>query len=82
MVANKQRDRREAMNEKTELRDRMRIHWDVPITMDDGLVLRADIYRPPQEGKYPVILSYGPYALPSRRATPINGRGWPRSTRM
>jgi len=50
------------MNEKTELRDRMRIHWDVPITMDDGLVLRADIYRPPQEGKYPVILSYGPYA--------------------
>ena len=40
----------------------MRIDWDVPITMDDGLVLRADIYRPPQEGKYPVILSYGPYA--------------------
>jgi hypothetical protein len=34
------------MNGKTELRDRMRIHWDVPITMDDGLVLRADIYRP------------------------------------
>ncbi len=40
----------------------MRIDWDVPIPMDDGLVLRADIYRPPQEGKYPVILTYGPYA--------------------
>jgi len=40
----------------------MRIDWDVPVTMDDGLVLRADLYRPPQEGKYPVILSYGPYA--------------------
>jgi predicted acyl esterase len=50
------------MTEKTELRDGMRIDWDVPIAMDDGLVLRADIYRPPQEGKYPVILSYGPYA--------------------
>jgi len=50
------------MSYKTELRDGMMIDWDVPITMDDGLVLRADIYRPPQEGKYPVIMSYGPYA--------------------
>ena len=50
------------MGYKSELRDGMRVDWDVPITMDDGLVLRADIYRPPQEGKYPVILSYGPYA--------------------
>jgi hypothetical protein len=50
------------MSQKSELRDGMRIDWDVPITMDDDLVLRADIYRPPQEGKYPVILSYGPYA--------------------
>ncbi len=29
--------------------------------MDNGLVLRADIYRPPREGQYPVVLSYGPY---------------------
>src|SRR5206468_913468 len=41
--------------------DGMRIDWDVPITMDDGLVLRADVYRPPLEGKHPVILTYGPY---------------------
>ena len=47
---------------KTEQRDGMRIDWDVPITMDDGIVLRADIFRPPAEGRYPVILSYGPYA--------------------
>ncbi|OGL18042.1 MAG: peptidase S15 [Candidatus Rokubacteria bacterium RIFCSPLOWO2_12_FULL_71_22] len=39
----------------------MRIDWDVPITMDDGLVLRADIYRPAGTDKHPVILSYGPY---------------------
>ncbi len=50
------------MGKKSELRDGMRIDWDVPITLDDGVVLRADIYRPPQEGKFPVILTYGPYA--------------------
>ena len=48
--------------QRTEIRDGMRIDWDVPITMDDGLVLRADIFRPMKDGKYPVILSYGPYA--------------------
>ena len=39
----------------------MRIDWDVPVRMDDGVVLRADIYRPVTEGRYPVILSCGPY---------------------
>jgi uncharacterized protein len=38
----------------------MKIDWDVPIRMDDGLVLRADIFRP-EEGRHPAILSYGPY---------------------
>ncbi len=47
---------------RSEVRDQMRIDWDVPITMDDGLVLRADIFRPIAEGRYPVILTYGPYA--------------------
>lgn len=40
----------------------MQIEWDVPITMNDGVVLRADLFRPPATGKYPVILAYGPYA--------------------
>ena len=40
----------------------MHIEWDVPIKMDDGLVLRADLFRPESDGRYPVILSYGPYA--------------------
>jgi predicted acyl esterase len=48
--------------QRTEIRDRMRIDWDVPITMDDGLVLRADVFRPMKDEKFPVILSYGPYA--------------------
>src|ERR1043165_5555639 len=50
------------MTERSETRDGMRIDWDVPITMDDGLVVRADIFRPLKDGKYPVILTYGPYA--------------------
>jgi predicted acyl esterase len=45
-----------------EIRDGMRIEWNVPITMDDGLVLRADVFRPIADGRYPVILTYGPYA--------------------
>ena len=47
---------------KSEVRDGMRIDWDAPIPMDDGVVLRADVFRPITEGRYPVILSYGPYA--------------------
>lgn len=39
----------------------MSIGWDVPIEMDDGLVLRADVFRPADEGRYPVILTHGPY---------------------
>src|SRR5947208_5431773 len=46
----------------SELRDGMRIDWDAPIPMDDGLTLRADVFRPDAGGRYPVILSYGPYA--------------------
>jgi predicted acyl esterase len=51
-----------SLQQKTEVRDGMRIDFDVPITMDDGVVLRADVFRPLHEGKFPVILSYGPYA--------------------
>ena len=47
---------------KSEIRDGMQIDWDAPIEMNDGVVLRADVFRPVGEGNYPVILSYGPYA--------------------
>jgi predicted acyl esterase len=46
---------------KSDIRDGMRIDWDVPVKMEDGLVLRADVYRPIDDGKYPVIMTYGPY---------------------
>jgi predicted acyl esterase len=40
----------------------MQIDWDVDIQVDDGLKLKADIFRPLGQGKFPVILTYGPYA--------------------
>ena len=43
-------------------RDEMRIGFDVPIAMDDGIVLRADVFAPEQDGEYPVLMTYGPYA--------------------
>jgi uncharacterized protein len=50
------------LQSRSEIRDGMRIRWDAPIEMDDGLVLRADVFLPIAQGRYPVILSYGPYA--------------------
>ena len=47
---------------KVEIRDNMVIEWDAPIAADDGLVLRADVFRPLGDAKHPVVLSYGPYA--------------------
>ena len=47
---------------RSEVRDGMRIDWHVPIPADDGLVLRADVYRPDGPGRFPAIVSYGPYA--------------------
>ena len=47
---------------RTEIRDGMRITWNQPITMDDGLVLRADVFRPVEDIESPVILTYGIYA--------------------
>ncbi|MDP2238643.1 MAG: CocE/NonD family hydrolase [Burkholderiales bacterium] len=46
---------------KSEIKDGMRIDWDAPIAMEDGVVLRADVFRPVKEGKYPVVMTYGVY---------------------
>ncbi|MCK9508492.1 MAG: CocE/NonD family hydrolase [Pigmentiphaga sp.] len=47
---------------RTEVKDGMRITWQIPITMRDGVVLRADLFQPVEGGRYPVIMSYGCYA--------------------
>ena len=44
-----------------EIRDGMRILWNAPIRMDDGIVLCADVYLPIEPRRYPVVMSYGPY---------------------
>lgn len=38
------------------------VEHNVPATMRDGIVLRADIYRPMDEKKYPVLLQRTPYS--------------------
>jgi predicted acyl esterase len=40
----------------------MLIEWDVGLPMDDGVVVRADVFRPRTNGKWPVLMTYGPYA--------------------
>ena len=46
---------------RVEERDGMIVEWDAPIVMSDGLVLRADIFRPAHDVKGPGLLTYGPY---------------------
>lgn len=50
------------MGWRNKVQDGMRIELDVPIEADDGVVLRGDVYRPPDDDPHPVVLSYGPYA--------------------
>lgn len=51
----------------------MQIDWDVEIPMNDGSVVRADVFRPAGEGRHPVLMSYGPYAkgLPFQDGYPM-----------
>ncbi len=46
---------------RVEETDQFFIEWDAEIEMDDGLKLRADVFRPKGDGRWPVILSHGPY---------------------
>lgn len=67
------------------------IERDVPITVRDGTVLRANVYRPPGPGPFPCVMSAHPYGkdrLPDR-AKPASGVSFqyrlfrqPRTTRF
>jgi uncharacterized protein len=37
------------------------IERNVPVSMRDGVVLRADVYEPNRDGKFPVLLERSPY---------------------
>ena len=47
---------------RSEIRDGMQVTWHQPITMKDGVAMRADIYRPLGDAPCPVIMTYGIYA--------------------
>lgn len=51
----------ESSQHQIEQRDGFVVEWDAPIKSSDGVVLRADIFRPDSDGKFPAILTYGPY---------------------
>ena len=34
---------------------------DVEITVRDGAILRANVYRPARDGRFPVLMTHGPY---------------------
>ena len=46
---------------RTQVKDGMRIEFDVCIPARDGLELKADVFRPIKPGRYPVLMTYGPY---------------------
>jgi hypothetical protein len=39
----------------------IRVERNIPVEMRDGTVLRADVFRPEPEGRYPVLLTRTPY---------------------
>ena len=45
------------------------VERDVPIPMRDGVILRADIYRPSEDGEYPALLTRIPYNKSSAQST-------------
>jgi uncharacterized protein len=52
----------------------LRKQQDVEVRMRDGVILRVNVYLPPGDGPFPVLMSAHPYgkdSLPTRR-----GRGW------
>ncbi len=49
------------VNARTEERDGMLVEWHAPIAVDDGTVLRADVFRPLHGRPCPAIMTYGIY---------------------
>lgn len=39
----------------------LRVETNVAVPMRDGALLRANVYRPEEPGRYPVLMTFGPY---------------------
>ena len=46
---------------------------DVKVTMRDGIILKADIYRPRADGKFPVLLVRTPYDRRNEASIGVRG---------
>ena len=53
-------------NPRTETKAERVCGYDVAVPMRDGKRLFADVFRPPEEGKYPAIIAYSPYGKHNR----------------
>src|SRR5262249_61941688 len=43
------------------LRYGMLVEQDTAVPMRDGAILRANVYRPEAHGRFPVLMTFGPY---------------------
>lgn len=56
---------------------------DVAVPMSDGLTLRANVYRPAKDGRYPVVMLHGPYGKDTHmREAPGFKDMWERLNRL
>jgi len=53
--------------------DSVVVERDIPAKMRDGVILKADIYRPKVDGKYPVLLQRTPYDKNNARSFGMSG---------
>jgi predicted acyl esterase len=53
-------------NPRVERARGMIIEYDTSVTMRDGIKIYIDTFRPEKEGKYPVLLAWGPYGKHGR----------------
>lgn len=49
----------------------VRVETDVTVRMRDGVILRADVYRPEKRGRFPVVLERTPYNRAERRGAHV-----------
>jgi len=42
-------------------KDKIALDHDVDVPMRDGAVIKANVFRPQAAGKYPVVMTFGPY---------------------
>ena len=57
-------------NPRTEEVKGMLIERDVAVKMSDGIKIYIDVIRPKKDGKYPVLVSWGPYGKQGRSYPP------------